>query len=121
MKSKSDFKVIAINTRVLIHTNKNGYIIEVSHDAGTALDRIKKCHDYSKILDQSFTRLDNYRIFKNKFNHYLTFAMYPKDYSSNYIITCKCNIEGFKESKVIELIEESMSKAVKKMDNMNKS
>jgi hypothetical protein len=91
-------------------TGKPKYPIKISYDAGTAMDRIQSCHDFHPRLPSSFTLVDGTRVFKDK-NHYITFAMLPRDSESNYVITCKCNQPDLSESEAIDLINKGMKMA----------
>lgn len=111
--------VYGVNATVVADVTPTGrrkYVIELSQDAGTAVDRIQICHDFDHRLPLSYRLIENTRVFFCE-NDYITFAMYPRNRDSNYIITCRCNQSELEQSKALELIEAGMSKAVSTLNS----
>ncbi|MEP0354145.1 MAG: hypothetical protein ABJH06_07120 [Paraglaciecola sp.] len=117
MKEGKSISVYAVNATVykdVTPTGKDKYIIKLNSNAGDAVDRVQSCHDYE--LPLSFTLITGARVFKNDYK-YITFAMYPKDSNSNYLVTCRCAHQELSQDKALELIEKGMAQAISELNS----
>lgn len=114
MKEWKPISVYAINATVykdVTPAGKEKYIIKLNNVAGDGIDRVQNCHDYDQRLDVSFRLVKDARVYKNG-HDYITFAMYPKDNDSNYLLTCRCNHPELSQAEALGLIKKGMSQAI---------
>lgn len=119
MKEGKPIKTYGVNATVfkdVTPTGKYKYIIKLNSNAGDAVDRVQSCHDYDQRSPLSFTLIAGTRVFKSSYT-YITFAMYPKDNNSNYLVTCRCAHQELSEDKALELIEKGMAQAIHELNS----
>lgn len=119
MNEVKSISVYAVNATVykdVTPTGKDKYIIKINNNAGDALDRVQRCHDYDQSLPLSFGLIEGARVFKSD-HEYITFAMYRKDNNSNYLVTCRCSHQELSQEKALELIEKGMSRAIGELNS----
>lgn len=113
--------VHAVNATIIrdvTPTGKAKYIVKLNDDAGTAIDRVQRCHDYRlQLLGPKTERLDEQAVFKDR-SAYISFCTLPRSNNSVFLITCKCEHEELDQNEALAHVELGINKAIKQVQKL---
>jgi hypothetical protein len=111
--------VFAINATVVADVTPTGnpkYIIQLSYDAGTAIDRVQDCSDYRKSVEPSSFEND---VFLSG-STYIAYSFNPLSNNAVYLLTCRCAHPDLTKEESFKQIERGMEKAFEKLNEQYK-
>lgn len=111
--------LFAINATVvedITPTGKPKYIIQLSYDAGTAINRVQTCSNYKQSVEPSI--FEN-GIFFSGSAYIAYFFHHPID-TAVYLLTCKCIQPSLTKEESFKQIERGIKKAIEKLNELYK-
>lgn len=98
-------------------TGRPKYKVELSYNAGTAVDRIQEISDLRiPEIDESTKLLPN-SVFQ-KGHQYMTYSWLPKSEKEVFLLTSKCEQSGLDHEQSIEWVKKGMEECVNRYNEL---